>query len=100
MKNIKRIKKTEVINELALKLDTSKAEAERTYNKVFDVILWNIEKELKFVKSVNDVITISTPLGLLKVVMTKERMWVNPQDPSKKIKIKAKRKIKINKTLS
>jgi len=100
MKNIKRIRKTEVINTLAEKMRTSKAQAKRTFNEVFDVILEKLGTEAKSVKSVNDVVTLSTPLWLVKVVMTKERMGVNPQEPTKKIKIPAKKKIKVNKTLA
>jgi len=99
MKNIKRIKKTVIIRKLAEELNTSKAEAKRIYDKLFNTILNEINSNLNTVKTTDDVVTVSTPLWLVKVVKTKERMAVNPKNPTEKIKIKSKRKIKLNRTI-
>jgi len=84
-----------IIDTIAKEHNVSKAEAERIYNVVFKAIIDQIEKNEKEVTEQNE-LTIRLPIGVLRVVKTKAREGINPQDPNKKIHIPAKKKITLN----
>jgi nucleoid DNA-binding protein len=101
MKNKKRIRKQVIISKLAEELGTTKTAAKKYFDTVFETVAKLLEEEAKkHIKAEGDNVSVSTPLGIVKVVKTKAREGVNPQDPSQKIKIPARLKVKMAKKLS
>lgn len=76
------MKKSELIQKISAKIDVSKQQAKTMLNAMVDVII----AELKIGNKVN-----IAGFGTWIVKIRHARLGVNPQDPSKKIKIPAVR---------